>query len=501
MSEIGGRGVVFKYLLNLVAIIAVIGVLGACETSSQGVGVGVSSSDDDGFSDDSGSTSSQKGIQVLDLDFQDAMELALNAAKRAYVTANRSGDTIRFYNSMLPGGDVKGQIKIQFVEEKGSGRRGVYYDVTAKGVGNVSFIPGTHIARFFTALGETVSDRDIPSYTFVNYVKIKNQGSTETIAASIPIEYEAFINYLEGKEKLGLFEGIWTSHEGNYTLGLVYDESDIRFPYKAFVIESDRSNWKPGEIKIKFSRLDATGVALGRYWLANKSERGIVFDVKLTTMLSVNNDLPIALIRTYPRADDIAIAGGGGQGTGWYAGNSIFVTNAHVIARAKTITLHFNGREVSGRVIAVDSDLDLALVKVNEVVSLKPIPFVTGGRASQPVFAVGYPLSSTAGRNVKISNGIISALSGYKDQQSNFTITASVEPGNSGGPLVDENGNAVGVISAKHAGAENINYAIKSEYLVPMLKSAGVTSVPRQGRASNVCDLVCPSVVLIETER
>lgn len=63
------------------------------------------------------------------------------------------------------------------------------------------------------------------------------------------------------------------------------------------------------------------------------------------------------------------------------------------------------------------------------------------------------------GVDVKLTNGIVSARTGFHGDVSQYQISAPVQPGNSGGPLFDSKGNIIGVVSAKHAGAENAGYA------------------------------------------
>src|SRR6185436_3333739 len=83
----------------------------------------------------------------------------------------------------------------------------------------------------------------------------------------------------------------------------------------------------------------------------------------------------------------------------------------------------------------------------------------------------GYPLTTSMGQDVKLTTGIISSVNGYQGNANSYQITAPVQPGNSGGPVFDEQANLVGVINAKHVLAENATYAIKSTYLINFLHS------------------------------
>jgi S1-C subfamily serine protease len=73
------------------------------------------------------------------------------------------------------------------------------------------------------------------------------------------------------------------------------------------------------------------------------------------------------------------------------------------------------------------------------------------------------------GDEVKLTNGIISSKSGFQGDVTSYQITAPVQPGNSGGPLFDDKGNIIGIINAKHVGAENASYAIKASYLMNLI--------------------------------
>ena len=86
------------------------------------------------------------------------------------------------------------------------------------------------------------------------------------------------------------------------------------------------------------------------------------------------------------------------------------------------------------------------------------------------VYALGYPLRATMGDEVKLTNGIISTKTGFQGDITTYQITVPIQPGNSGGPLFDSNGNVIGIINAKHIGAENASYAIKTSYLMNLIQ-------------------------------
>ena len=95
----------------------------------------------------------------------------------------------------------------------------------------------------------------------------------------------------------------------------------------------------------------------------------------------------------------------------------------------------------------------------------------------EEVFVLGYPLTSTMGDEIKLTTGVISSKTGFQGDVSLYQISAPIQPGNSGGPLFDNKGNLIGVVSAKHKGAENVGYAIKTSYLKNLVESSTSTSI------------------------
>ena len=171
-------------------------------------------------------------------------------------------------------------------------------------------------------------------------------------------------------------------------------------------------------------------------------------------------------------------------GTGFALNNSYVVTNYHVIENAKKITLKgINGNfstQYTASVAASDKKNDLALLKLNGNVSITNIPYsvsITTSDVGEELFVLGYPLTATMGDEIKLTTGVISSKSGFQGDISQYQISAPVQPGNSGGPLFDSKGNVIGIVSAKHVGAENVGYAIKTSYLKSLVESVTSANV------------------------
>ena len=86
-------------------------------------------------------------------------------------------------------------------------------------------------------------------------------------------------------------------------------------------------------------------------------------------------------------------------------------------------------------------------------------------------YALGSPMISTMGTEIKLTTGVISSRSGFQGDVSTYQVSVPVQPGNSGGPLFNYKGELIGIINAKHNNAENVSYAIKTAYVRNLIES------------------------------
>ncbi|MBR4848897.1 MAG: trypsin-like peptidase domain-containing protein [Bacteroidaceae bacterium] len=173
-------------------------------------------------------------------------------------------------------------------------------------------------------------------------------------------------------------------------------------------------------------------------------------------------------------------------GTGFAINNGYIVTNYHVVDGASSISVQgINGdfsKQYNVTIVAVDKNNDLALLQIvdTDFEGFGVIPYnvmSTVSEVGEDIFVLGYPLTSTMGDEIKLTTGVISSKTGFQGDVSLYQISAPVQPGNSGGPLFDYNGNLIGIISAKHNGAENVGYAIKASYLKNLIESSVSTPI------------------------
>ena len=174
------------------------------------------------------------------------------------------------------------------------------------------------------------------------------------------------------------------------------------------------------------------------------------------------------------------------SGTGFavsYSGH--VVTNNHVINGCSKIKIHQGGRSIPATVVSKDTINDLALLKGE----FRPVQIFKFSRNDpqlmQDVYVAGYPFGKGISSSVKVTKGIVSSLTGMGNNFSNLQIDAALQPGNSGGPIVNDNGNVIGVAVAKldlkqaikkwGVIPENINFGIKTNLVVNLLLGNGVT--------------------------
>jgi S1-C subfamily serine protease len=154
-------------------------------------------------------------------------------------------------------------------------------------------------------------------------------------------------------------------------------------------------------------------------------------------------------------------------------------TNWHVVDEAKNIVIQVNrngeAKDYKAKIVYADKTNDLAILKIDDAnfSSFGKIPYTLKKQmldVGTSIFAMGYPLLSSLGDEVKLTDGLVSSKTGYQGDIVTYQISAPIQPGNSGGPLFDKKGNLVGITNAGIPGAENVGYAIKANYLVNLLE-------------------------------
>jgi S1-C subfamily serine protease len=239
--------------------------------------------------------------------------------------------------------------------------------------------------------------------------------------------------------------------------------------------------------------------------------------IEVTTAAAPRPPAPPA--SSVPQAPPNQAARNVSTGSGFIIAADRVMTNEHVVNGCNRIIL----RTPEGRWLAatpparVDAALDLAVLAVPGLPG--PIlPFRAGPpvRRGEGVVAYGFPLAGLLSSDPKLTRGEVNGLAGIADNRNQIQISAEVQPGNSGGPLLDMQGHIVGVVVSKlnaqrmaqRTGdiAQNVNFAVRSEAALQFLTRAQVTprSLPSQGAersAADVGDMAHRSTMFIRCER
>jgi putative serine protease PepD len=203
------------------------------------------------------------------------------------------------------------------------------------------------------------------------------------------------------------------------------------------------------------------------------------FNAAAVGSASPKADVSELIAKTLPSVVSISVTlnGGQGAGTGFVISNDgQIATNAHVVADASDIKVHFaDGSDAAATVLGVDRTDDLAVVKVDKV-GLTPLTLGRSAdlRMGQPLVAIGNALDLTGGPTA--TEGIVSALNRTIDTQEGGHLAhliqtdAAINPGNSGGPLLTLDGKVVGINSAGSQNAQNIGFAIAVDTARPVIE-------------------------------
>jgi len=201
------------------------------------------------------------------------------------------------------------------------------------------------------------------------------------------------------------------------------------------------------------------------------------------------------------------------SGTGFMIGERQALTNDHVVRGCRAVRARTSqGREIDATVRNRDSRRDLAILDLREAagpaLSFRADPAV---RRGDSVVTYGFPLAGMLAAGPTLTTGDISALAGLANNAAHFQISAPVQPGNSGGPLLDLAGNVVGIITSKLNAQrvaqrtgdipQNVNFAVKSDEALAFLRENNIrprtASSAATRSAAEVGEAVHPSVLFL----
>ncbi|GGF45940.1 serine protease [Azorhizobium oxalatiphilum] len=199
---------------------------------------------------------------------------------------------------------------------------------------------------------------------------------------------------------------------------------------------------------------------------------------------------------------------GTSTGSGFFVtADGVALTNAHVVEGCTEATISGYGK---AKIVTRDQTNDLALLKIIDAGKTTPAKFRSQPlQLGESIFVMGFPLAGQLDNGLNFTGGIVSSLAGPGNDSRRLQFTAPIQPGNSGGPIVDESGLVIGVTQAKvnemaalrASGTfpQNVNFGIKSDLATSFIRANAVepilgekgqpqpaVTVARDGRDYNV---------------
>lgn len=164
------------------------------------------------------------------------------------------------------------------------------------------------------------------------------------------------------------------------------------------------------------------------------------------------------------------------------------LTCAHVVKGQTNATVWIEGVRHVGRVVGADSKLDAAVILLEDgAARFHPLQFAPACNyhLGQEVYTMGFPLAEVLGTSPRLNKGLVSSTVGLGDDTNQLQVSVEVQPGNSGGPLLNEHGEVIGMVAATlnpmqvfaRTGGnlpQNVNFAIQAGPLQRFVHSWGV---------------------------
>lgn len=328
------------------------------------------------------------------------------------------------------------------------------------------------------------------------YIRELEDGGFEWVGIQINNPYPSVpnigLNEVQIKQKIdsqndgivGIYEGF---SDNKYKLACIKDGDEYKLIYMGS--QETLNQWQFGDLKAILRASATPGFFKVNWYMADKTVNADVYAMfeggSMKIVIDGDED---GYLKMYPTSSNIGNPSLAQEwsGTGFALNNGYIVTNYHVIENAKSISIQGIKGDFTSKynatVIATDRYNDLAILQIsdNNFNGFGAIPYkvkTSVSEVGEEVFVLGYPLTSTMGDEIKLTTGVISSKTGFQGDVSLYQISAPIQPGNSGVPLFDNKGNLIGVVSAKHKGAENVGYAIKTSYLKNLVESSTSTSI------------------------
>jgi hypothetical protein len=311
----------------------------------------------------------------------------------------------------------------------------------------------------------------LPNYYFTSENDIKNILDT----SSTEIE--------------GIYESLNTTNGTKYKIAILKDFNENKYNCLYIDGASNYLDWKLGELKATFYETATPNFYKCNWYMAGKVINNDVYitfkEGNFKLLISGKEDTYLKLYPTSSLSKPAKNIKKKSLTNQLFATGSAFavtsdgyvVTNNHVIEGATELKIRGVAGDMkksyTATVISKDEKNDLAILKIddpnftglgNVPINIVQKPIEVGSS----IFVLGYPMIDAMGDEIKLTDGKISSRTGYQGDVSTYQISAPIQPGNSGGPLFDEEGNLIGITSSGIIEANSVGYAIKTSYLMNM---------------------------------
>ena len=332
---------------------------------------------------------------------------------------------------------------------------------------------------------------------------------------------DSVTNLFEGR-KLDPIEGMWAWSDNTYEVAIYKNTTGIEMDYEyvGVIIRGSIGRWGPGMIKLLLNSTSVDSVFVGVYFMGDQSRLNTTYILDgnlLKTSLPLQGGETL-ILRTYPKrgkngnADKQGDAPSVSQGTGFFISNDGYlITNHHVVENAKSVAVLLpDGREMNASVVRSSSATDLALLKCDsDIENYLSIGETIGVGIGEEVYTIGYPSVAYLGSGAKLTDGVVSSMTGLQNDNSFMQVTVPIQPGNSGGPLVlRETGEVIGIITStaavesfyKETGSlpQNINWAVKADYVRLLIQ--GLVDPQKDGSSRKTSEVAKAVVILKSTK-
>ncbi len=313
------------------------------------------------------------------------------------------------------------------------------------------------------AVERYLSDNMLPDEkTYFEHLRKSNPGIDQMV-----VEHKLFLQHIDSfGERIHLQQTINNAHHSLLSKGDIYEGGEINT--KGKVIQLWNKYRRVTAIAASIAGITALFISILVTYFSPVPTQNDIEQLNRKV-----NNLAKALNSEIKGTHKIVTANFNSAGSGFMIdGNGFIITNAHVLAGSNAVVVQDKqGNVFDAKIITIDNDNDLAILKIDDddFKPVKQLPYAikkSNVQLGEELYTLGYPRDS-----ITYSMGYLSAESGFNGDTTSCQISLSANPGNSGGPVFNKNGEVVGILSARQTQVEGVVFAIKANNIYQMVDS------------------------------